>query len=349
MSTQTVKQYNHPAAWSAAELQAKSDEWIYTLDADDVAELDAALRGLKSKHLVVPNFGMAEFPMPSLAAKLRPYIDALDFGVGILQIAGWPIERYSKDEASAIFWGIGSCIGAPWEQNAAGHVLGDIIDMGKALDDTDARGYQTSADLDLHTDGADIVGLLCLKTAREGGENQFASAIAVLNKLMEIDPEAAQHLIDTTFCLDWRGEEGPGEKPYYRAKLFTETPKGMTSLALVPYIHSAQRFDEVPRLTDKDIAALEAYDRVKWDESLLLRLYQQPGGMLFLNNHYHLHARSQYVDHDDPAEKRHLRRLWLESKAWGEARPAAMATILDKVRTHWQTGAGVTMWDEEAA
>jgi len=69
--------------------------------------------------------------------------------------------------------------------------------------------------------------------------------------------------------------------------------------------------------------------------------------MLFLNNHYLLHARSDFVDHDEPGEKRHLRRLWLESKAWGDARPPAMATILDKVRKHWNTGAGVEMWDNE--
>lgn len=347
MSTKTLTRYDHPAAWIASELKAQSDKWVYQLTEEDLAELDAAFQQVKSKRLIVPNFGKDEFPMPKLAARLEEYIRELESGVGILNIVGFPIEKYTKDETSAIFWGIGSYIGPGWPQNAAGHLLGDVRDAGRKVEDTSARGYQTNADLDLHTDLADIVGLVCLKKAKEGGENQLVSAISVLHKLIEINPEAAEHLLDTTFCQDWRGEEGPGEKPYYKLKLFTETPKGMTSLAIIPFLHSAQRFEEVPRLTEQDLAALEAYEKAKWDESLVVRVHQEPGNMLFLNNHYLLHARSDYVDHDEPSEKRHLRRLWLESKAWGDARPPAMATTLDKVRKHWNTGAGVEMWDNE--
>lgn len=347
MNTKTLTRYDHPAAWTASELEAQSDEWVYRLTGEDLAELDAALRQIRSKGLIVPNFGQDDFPMPELAARLDGHIKDLEFGIGILNIVGFPVEKYSKDEVSAIFWGIGSYIGPPWAQNAAGHVLGDVRDQGRSIDDPSARGYQTTVDMDLHTDGADIVGLLCLKKAKEGGENQLVSAIAAFNKLLEINPDAAEHLLHTNFHLDWRGEEGPGEKPYYTLKLFAETARGLTSFAVVPYVHSAQRLEEVPRLTAQNLAALEAYEKAKWDESLVVRVLQEPGNMLFLNNHYLLHARSDFVDHDEPGEKRHLRRLWLESKAWGDARPPAMATILDKVRKHWNTGAGVEMWDNE--
>lgn len=346
MSTQPITRYDHPAAWTVKELMDQNDKWIYELTGEDIAELDAALQHIKSRELIVPHFGKDDFPMPKLAARLEAPFKELNFGLGIMQICGFPIEQYTKDETSAIFWGIGSYIGPPWPQNAAGHVLGDVRDQGRSLDDPTARGYQTTVEMDLHSDGADIVGLLCLNKAREGGENQIVSAVAALNKLIEIDPEAAEYMMNASFYLDWRGEEGPGEKPYYQLKLFTETAKGMTSVAIFPYVHSAQeRFPEVPRLTEKDLAAMEAYEKAKWDESLVLRVIQEPGSMLFLNNHYLMHARSTYVDHDEPGEKRHLRRLWLESEAWADARPPAMSVILDKARTHWDTGAGVEMWD----
>lgn len=348
MNANGPEKYEHPAAWTMQELQTQHDKWNYQLRAQDIEELDAALQQIRSRQLVVPDFGKDDFPMPGLAARLAAYFEELNFGLGILQIAGFPIERYSKDEASAIFWGIGSHIGPSWPQNAAGHLLGDVRDEGRSLDDPNARGYQTTVEMDLHSDGADIVGLLCLNKAKEGGQNQIVSSVAALNKLIETDPEAAEHMMQATFYIDWRGEEGPGEKPYYKLKLFTETPKGMTSLPIFPYVYSAQeRFPDVPRLTEKDLAAMAAYEKAKWDESLVLRVIQEPGGMLFLNNHYHMHARSTFVDHDDPDQKRHLRRLWLESKAWGEARPPAMSVILDKARTHWDTGAGVRMWDKE--
>ena len=68
--------------------------------------------------------------------------------------------------------------------------------------------------------------------------------------------------------------------------------------------------------------------------------------MSFLNNHFHLHARSTFKDADDPRERRHLRRLWLESEAWSGQRPAVMANILRMARGYWaKPDSPVQMWD----
>jgi hypothetical protein len=37
----------------------------------------------------------------------------------------------------------------------------------------------------------------------------------------------------------------------------------------------------------------------------------EQGDMQFLNNHVMIHSRTQFEDHDEPARKRHLLRLWL--------------------------------------
>jgi hypothetical protein len=37
----------------------------------------------------------------------------------------------------------------------------------------------------------------------------------------------------------------------------------------------------------------------------------QKGDMQFLNNHMILHAREAYEDHEDPARKRQLLRMWI--------------------------------------
>lgn len=190
---------DHPAAWTAQSLMAQTDKWVYTLSTDDVAELDAALQQVKAKGLQVPNFGKDDFPIPQLAARLESYKAGLDFGLGIFYIKGFPISRYTKDQASAIFWGIGCHIGKSWVQNNRGHVLGDIRDEGRSFDDPLARGYQTTADLDMHTDGADMVALLCLKQAPEGGENQFSSVVSAYNRLLECNPQALEHLLNTEY------------------------------------------------------------------------------------------------------------------------------------------------------
>lgn len=41
----------------------------------------------------------------------------------------------------------------------------------------------------------------------------------------------------------------------------------------------------------------------------------QPGDIQLLNNAKILHAREAYTDYDDPAERRHLLRLWLTAHA----------------------------------
>ncbi len=336
---------DHPAAWTAQSLMAQTDKWVYTLSTDDVAELDAALQQVKAKGLQVPNFGKDDFPIPQLAARLESYKAGLDFGLGIFYIKGFPISRYTKDQASAIFWGIGCHIGKSWVQNNRGHVLGDIRDEGRSFDDPLARGYQTTADLDMHTDGADMVALLCLKQAPEGGENQFSSAVSAYNRLLECNPQALEHLLNTEYCIDWRGEEPAGEEPFHRARVFCPVDGAVACLNLIGYIRSAQRFPQVPRLTEQDLAAFAAFDKAIWDEELVVRVRQEPGDMLFLNNHYHLHARSTFRDADEPSEKRHLRRLWLESLAWQGKRPAAMENLLRVSNTWKHPESSVQMWD----
>ncbi|MBF7731561.1 TauD/TfdA family dioxygenase [Pseudomonas sp. N040] len=340
-----LAKYDHPAAWTAKSLMAQSDQWIYTLSEADVAELDAALQQIKARGLQVPNFGKDEFHIPQLAARLEPYKASLDFGLGILYLKGFPISRYTKDQASAIFWGIGSHIGKSWVQNNRGHVLGDIRDEGRSFDDPLARGYQTTADLDMHTDGADMVALLCLKQAPEGGENQLSSAVAAYNKLVDSNPQALRHLLDNTYCFDWRGEEPAGEEPFHRAKVLCPVEGAVACLNIIPYILSAQRFPQVPRLTAEDLAAFDAFKKAVWDDELVVRVRQEPGDMLFLNNHYHLHARSTFRDAEEPGEKRHLRRLWLESPAWQGKRPAAMENLLRVSNTWKHPESSVQMWD----
>ena len=345
---QTLK---HPAAWLPGDLAAAADRWQYTFTGDDVAELTQGLRLVQTRKKVVPHFGKDDFPLPELMQKLAPFQRELEHGLGVLYLTGLPIERFSKDEASVIFWGLGLQFGKPWEQNKRGHLLGDVINEGRSIADPSARGYQTTATLDMHTDGADLVGLLCLKQAPLGGESQIVSALAVYNRLAETAPEVLQHLLDTEWCMDWRDEEPPGGKPYHRARLFERMENGMaTCFSLVPYIYSAQRHrdkcPEIPLLTDFDCKALDTFSATTEDPALVFRYRLAAGDMTFLNNHFHLHGRSQFEDAPDPRERRHLRRLWLEADSWNGIRPRAMQNIWATARGHWaQQDTTVQMWD----
>lgn len=342
---------HHPAAWLPGDLTAEAARWQYTFSNDDVAELEQGLRHIQAGEKVVPQFGKDDFPLPRLMKKLAPFQHELEHGLGVLYLTGFPIERFSKDEASVVFWGLGLHFGSPWEQNKRGHLLGDVIDEGKTIADTSARGYQTTATLDMHTDGADLVGLLCLKQAPVGGDSQIVSGMAVYNYMAKTAPELLQHLLNTQWCMDWRDEEPAGGKPYHRANIFERGENGVvTCFSLVQYIYSAQRHrdkcPEIPLLTDFDKKALAAFSAATENPDLVFQYHLNAGDMTFLNNHFHLHGRSQFEDAPDPKERRHLRRLWLEADSWSDIRPRAMQNIWATARGHWaKEDTTVQMWD----
>ncbi len=56
---------------------------------------------------------------------------------------------------------------------------------------------------------------------------------------------------------------------------------------------------------------MDTYEAIAMEEGMYLDMDLQPGDIQLLSNHTNLHARTEYEDHDDPAKRRHLLRLWL--------------------------------------
>ena len=77
------------------------------------------------------------------------------------------------------------------------------------------------------------------------------------------------------------------------------------------YFRSVQRFDDVPEFTPRERELLDLYEAIASSPDLYFDMDLEPGDVQWLSNHVVLHARTAYEDHDDPAEKRHLLRLWL--------------------------------------
>ena len=91
-------------------------------------------------------------------------------GAALCGSGAFPRERWSNDEMSMAYWGIGAHLGRPWPQNAKGHLLGDVTDHGKEVGDPSSRGNEIGlVGLDFHCDGSDLVGLMCLQTGISGG------------------------------------------------------------------------------------------------------------------------------------------------------------------------------------
>ncbi|MCP5066008.1 MAG: TauD/TfdA family dioxygenase, partial [bacterium] len=169
-------------------LEATKD-WIHELTPAEIDELDAGLAHAKSKGLSGTQVTRDDFPLPTLGQLLDWANDEVSRGRGLFLIRGLPVRNYSKEDASTIFWGVGTHVGSPWPQNLNGDLLGNICDTGKKPDDASGRYYQTNEKLGFHTDGADIVALLCLRVSRSGGGNHFVSSMAVHDEMVETAPD----------------------------------------------------------------------------------------------------------------------------------------------------------------
>ena len=257
------------------------------------------------------------FPLPTLAPVLAQLADELINGRGFCRISALPVERIGYEAAAWMYWGIGLHLGVPWPQNVKGHLLGDVKDQQKSVNDPTARGNELGGVAQpFHSDGSDLIGLLCLDPGVSGGESLVANAVAAHNLLVETDPELAGVLYDA-LPYDFRGEQSKGSDPFYRVPVFTEHGDRLFVRYIRPYIEASQRHPDAPRLSDKQRAAMDAYDALIYDPNNRVEMTFAPGDMQFVNNYHVLHGRNAYQDDPATGRVRWLKRLWLATEILG--------------------------------
>jgi hypothetical protein len=299
-----------PSAWMGTDLQTRQNEWLYTLCASDISEIEHAARHFLSLGRDVGEITAQVFPLPQFSQHLQKMSRKLLHGIGVEVIRGLPIQSYSLEFAAAIFCGLGAHLGSARSQNAAGHILGHVRDIGADPNDPNARIYQTNARQSFHTDSADVVALMCLQDAKEGGDSLLVSAETIYNEMRATRPDLLSLLFDP-IATDRRGEVPEDMKPYMTIPPLSWHDGRLTVFYQRQYIDSAQRFPDAMRLTPEHIEALDYFDELANDPDLHIKMRLIPGDMQFVYNHAQLHDRTGYVDWPDPQNRRHLFRLWL--------------------------------------
>lgn len=189
-----------------------------------------------------------------------------------------------------------------------------------------------------HVDDSDVVGLLCIARALEGGESDIASSHHVYNTLSKERPDVLKTLIEPIWYFDRKGETSKGQDEYIRTSVLYlergENPRVYTkylpfhlSLSLPRdkgrpiltdyrwdpyYVRSLSRFSSaglIPPLSQAQEEALQVLEETA--NRLALHMILDVGDIQFVSNSHVLHARTAYKDHAPPAPRRHLMRLWL--------------------------------------
>ena len=295
------------SVWIGEELLEKPD-WLVNLADDQIGEIMEMIPKLKDRS--IDELASERLELQHLTPQLAHIQNSLELESGATLIRGFPLDQLSEEQATKAFVAISRHIGTPISQSATGERIFHVRDAGFKEDDPRARGPNTKKKLSFHTDRCDVIGFMCLKQAKRGGENFLVSSTAIYNEIARSRPDLLE-VLNQPFYYKRHNVDLGNESPYCRQPVFSFTEGRFACSFLRVLIDRAYASGEVEPMTDLQKESLDYLESTCERPEMQFRFYQQPGDMLFLNNWTTLHRRSEFIDHDDPAEKRHLLRIWL--------------------------------------
>lgn len=296
-----------PSVWHADDFP-RTRAWVRQLPPESVDELLESIARAVADGKRFDEVTREDFPLPRTAELLRGTFDDLENGRGFAVIGGFPVERLSYDEALIGYAGLCTHLGRLVDQSYAGAMKVDVKDLGLAYG-KDVRGYQSSAALRFHTDGAVLTGLLCLSEGVEGGNSVLASSGALSNAMLRDRPDLHEVLV-RGLHHHRRGEHAPGENPvsdrpipvfgFYDGLLHCTYDRNQSMWCA----------EEGIEITPRQVEAMDYLDGLLADPRFQLHMEMRQGDVQFVNNFTVMHARTEY--RDGPGRKRHLVRYWID-------------------------------------
>ena len=306
------------SAWTQADLEPA--EWHREFPRECMEEIRTVL-GLIRGHVMPPiMWTQQEFRLDACRQFMASIKAILDTGVRFALIDRLPVEEMTVDEAKAVYWLLSSMIARPVAQKHNGcdpnAFLSDVLDTGlKPTPGSGVRPDRTNVDLIYHNDNAfnhtmpSYVGLLCLNAARSGGVSRVMSFATAYNALLADHGEALPRLYQP-FWIDRQKEHDPADTPLLQAPMFEYDGQQLRARLCLHQVRNgyAMRGES---LDDRTQGSMLALDEVFARESLTLQFTMTRGQLQYCNNIETGHSRTEFEDFEDPAQRRHLVRIWL--------------------------------------
>lgn len=278
-----------------------------------VAELDAVVCALRKDPLPILLLSPAHFTLAACREVMAAVGHKLRRGVGLAVIDRVPVERFSAEASRAVYWLLGSLLSRLVAQKWDGTMIYDVRDTGKALE-YGVRRSVTNLELRFHTDAPwlplppELVGLLCLSPAREGGVSRFLSLATVHNELRRRYPDLLPRLY-RPFPWDRQAEHAPGDAKVSQQPVFQFDGRDLVARYNEALILNAEALTGVP-LDAEGREALAAMRAIADAPEHVVEFTIEKGQVQYLNNRHFAHSRTAFKDAEEPGLKRHLIRLW---------------------------------------
>ena len=309
--------YDHPCAWDTSTIGTEND-LAQTLNSKQVDALLKATAHAKSLGKKVAEVTRDDFPLDDINEDLKNWKWELQEGRALFLLRGLPMDDLSEDDCAFLYWGFGTHFGVAKPQSVAGDRLGYVRDQSD--NNRNSRGYQKRSELAMHTDTTDILAMMSIVQAKEGGLSGCTSGPAIYNFLLQNKPDVLETLC-SGFHYPVFGLRKPG------GSLVTEDKYPIFTMAdgylSISYLraHIDMAFGGLERdMSEAERHALDTFEALSKDPRFCLRFNMVPGDIFFMNNYVLLHDRTAFEDHEEPAKRRLLFRLWLDAY---EKRPLA--------------------------
>lgn len=297
------------ATWMADDLNADK-RWIFEIDAPARAYLLRMVKQVFDPDKTLFDYARADFDLGPAAPVITAAFNEAKRGCGLSLIRGLPREGMTEEEFRVLSWAIGQNMGVGRPQGKTSQYMSAVRNVGTDYRSATGRGYSSSAQLDFHTDSADVVGLSCYNQAISGGMSMVTSSIRAYLAMQKEAPDLLEFLHQPVH-FSRQGEQSADEAPSYPHPIFDEADGRLFSRWNRNRVTAGQKLDGVPQISAKHHEALERFDALLRRPDLMYTMYLQAGDMQLLNSHVNLHARTDFVDHEEIGKKRLLFRLWL--------------------------------------
>ncbi len=182
------QEINTSASWHEAG-SARDQSWFLHFTDAKIAALDQAVVVVMALGLQFPDFGKADFPLSGWDDWLRSFADELENWRGfILRATCRLVATATKRLRLSITPSDFNLDSQTSRQNLNGDLLGVVMNVGDP-NDKNPRVYQTNKYLPYNTDPSDVVGLLCVRKAKQGGKSSLVSIATLYNRLRRDHPE----------------------------------------------------------------------------------------------------------------------------------------------------------------
>jgi alpha-ketoglutarate-dependent taurine dioxygenase len=291
-------------------------QWRVPIPPDCLDELRQVLAEIRRDPLPMFLLTPDQFALDACRALMGRVRRILDQGVMFAVVDRLPMEEMSRDESAILHWLLSSLVARPVAQKRDGTMSFSVRDTGAKLQPgSGIRPTVTNVDLTFHNDNSynetppDYVTLLCQQTAKEGGVSRVMSAYTAHNALLRHHRDLLPRLY-RPFWYDRHREHGPDEATTHPAPIFEFDGADLKARLALLEIRAGYALRN-ERIDNETEAALAAVKAVFDTPELRIDLDFKPGQIQYVNNRSTGHARTDFVDYDEPERRRQLVRLWL--------------------------------------